>query len=144
MRRLAGGALDGAAKAARNSALSVVRTVVRTTPVDTGKARSNWVASVGAPDLSERAIRAPSEVIDEERENLNEGAIKAQIAGRDVVEIHVANGGEKVPYLDRLNQGSSRQAPAGFVQAALVAGAVPPLAKARILRGTRGSRAVGV
>ncbi len=143
IRRIAVGVLDGAAKAARNSALGAVRTVVRGTPVDSGWARSNWVAKVGEADLSERAIRAPSEVIDEARGALDLTVIRGLIAKNDEVEIHIANGGDKVPYLGLLNSGSSRQAPAGFVPAALQVGGRLPLSRARLLQ-TRGSRAVGV
>lgn len=143
LRRLSGGVLDGAAKAARNSGISVVRSVVKATPVDTGLARSNWVANIGSPDLSERSVRAPSEVIEEARGALNETRIRAALTGSDTVEIHIANGGEKVPYLDLLNRGSSRQAPAGFVKIALEEGGRAPLGRARLLRGTRGSRAKG-
>ena len=143
MRRLSSGVLDGAAKTARNSAISVVRSVVKATPVDTGLARSNWVANIGGPDLSERSIRAAAEVIEEARGALNETRIRAELASSDVVEIHVANGGEKVPYLGLLNAGSSRQAPAGFGQTALQEGGRATLGRARLLRGTRGSRAKG-
>ncbi len=87
------------------------RNVVRDTPVDTGLARSNWVASLAGPDLSDRSIRSKSATISE---------IKSVTAGvKADGEIHVANGGDKIPYLKHLNEGSSTQAPAGFVGFAL-------------------------
>ena len=87
--------------------------VVRATPVDTGFARSNWVASLGgSPDLSDRPIRSRTATISE---------IKTITAGvKADGEIHIANGGDKVRYLKFLNEGSSTQAPAGFVGFALV------------------------
>lgn len=89
------------------------RNVVRATPVDTGFARSNWVASItGSPDLSDRPIRSRTATISE---------IKTITAGvKADGEIHIANGGDKVRYLKFLNEGSSTQAPAGFVGFALV------------------------
>ncbi len=144
MGRLASGVVEGAAKAIRNSGISVVRSVVKATPKKTTKARSEWVANIGSPDLGERGIRSAAEVVSDARSALDEAAIRREISSGDVVEIHVANGGEKVPYLGVLNRGSSQQAPAGFVKTALEEGGRKTLGKARLLRGTRGSRAVGV
>jgi hypothetical protein len=144
MRRVAVGVVDGGARAIRNSAISVIRTLARTTPKKTGLARSNWLAKIGSPDLSDRPIRAPIDVVNEARGALNLEVIRRVILSRDEVSIHIANGGEKVPYLGLLNRGSSQKAPAGFVRIALLEGGPKPLAKARLLRGTRGSRAVGV
>lgn len=107
-------------------------TVVRNTPVDTALARSNWVASADSPDLSERAPRSRQETIDEIKSRTS--AIAAFGRGQD---IHIANGGDKVPYLARLDAGSSTQAPAGFVREAAQAG-VAALNNFRILRRFRG------
>ncbi len=101
-----------AARILAGTANAAGRNVVRATPVDTGLARSNWVAALNSPDLSDRAIRSRSATISE---------IKSVTAGVKMDgEIHIANGGDKVPYLKFLNDGSSRQAPAGFVGFALV------------------------
>lgn len=86
------------------------------TPVDTGLARSNWLVRRGSPDLSERAPRSTSETVGE--------ALRV-LAGRPTAEgeeVIIANGGDKVPYLMLLDQGSSQQAPAGFVRAAVGVG----------------------
>ena len=144
MGRLAEGVVDGGARAARNSAISIIQTLARTTPKLSGLARSNWLASVGSLDLSDRPIRSPAEVVKEARTMLDLVAIRRAISSRDEVSIHIANGGEKVPYLGVLNRGSSTKAPAGFVRMALLEGGPKPLARAKLLRGTRGSRAVGV
>lgn len=104
----------------RNTELLVERSVnaagaslVRATPVDTGLARSNWVARVGArPDLSDREIRSPEATIDEIESIARRGKLGP---------VSIANGGDKIPYLRPLNDGSSRQAPAGFIRQASVA-----------------------
>lgn len=105
------------------------RNLVTTTPVDTAFARSNWVASIGAPDLSLRAIRGVNATVNEIKN------ITATVKYDQ--EIHISNGGEKVPYLKYLNAGSSFQAPANFVRLALMnARGVPQDARLLILRRT--------
>jgi len=104
--------------------------------------QSNWIANIGSADLSVRPIRPRTEVIAEARTSLSLGKIKSEIFSRDLVEIHIANGGEKVPYLGKLNRGSSTKAPAGFVEEALRTGAAGPLSKTKLLR-VKGSSAVG-
>ena len=108
---LARGIPVAAARILADTANAAGRNVVRDTPVDTGLARSNWVASLGSPDLSDRGIRSKTATISE---------IKAVTAGvKEDGEIHIANGGDKIPYLKFLNDGSSVQAPAGFIEFAL-------------------------
>ncbi len=143
IRRIAVGVVDGAVNNVRNTALVAIRTVTRFTPKDTTLARSNWLANIGSPDLSERPIRPASEVVAEARTSLDRGRIRAAILSRNSVEIHIANGGDKVPYLATLDRGSSKQAPAGFVKMALQESGAKTLVKARLLRG-RKSEAVGV
>jgi len=80
------------------------------TPVDTGHARANWQATIGAET---------TEVLDEEDPS---GATamanaRAVLEGRQTEQtIHITN---NVKYVPRLNEGSSAQAPAGFVQTAV-------------------------
>jgi hypothetical protein len=80
--------------------------------VDTAFARSNWVASIGTPDLSLRAIRSINATVNE---------IKSVTANAKAdEEIHIANGGDKAPYVKYLNEGSSFQAPANFARISLM------------------------
>lgn len=142
---ISSGVISGAARAHRNSAISVVRELARTTPVDTTLARSNWLANLDSADLSPRAPRSRVEVVAEARLTLSVDAlVSATLRSQDRVDIHIANGGDKVPYLGVLNRGSSQQAPRGFVEIALRKAGPKPLVKARLLVGTRGSRAKGV
>jgi len=85
------------------------------TPVDTGWARANWLPSLASPVNSPAGEPTPSGV-------LTAGA--AQQAGVGAVlgyklpsgPVYVTN---NVSYITRLNDGSSKQAPAGFVQKAI-------------------------
>lgn len=89
-------------------ALDVTANLKETTPVDTGWARSNWVPSVGAAFTG--TIGSPSAVTS----SGGEGAIAGYRLGQGSVFIS-----NNVPYIGRLNEGYSSQAPAGFVQRAV-------------------------
>ena len=111
----------------RRVALQVFTGIVEKTPVDTGRARSNWAINVGAP------APTPSTAISEEEadslrrtgerqssNSVTSRTIKeaeAEAAGIDgTVVVHITN---NLPYISRLNEGHSRQAPAGFVETTL-------------------------
>lgn len=91
----------------------VDQTLVLATPVDTGRARANWQAGLGS---------AVTEVIEEKDKNgsrtidRNRQVISTRRKGED---IHLTN---NLPYINRLNQGSSAQAPEGFVERAVAVG----------------------
>lgn len=87
------------------------------TPVDTGWARANWVPSIGAPFKGTAGSRRAAE----------EGALSsASQAGVATVAtsyrlsrgaVYITN---NVPYIVKLDQGSSAQAPRGFVRQGIV------------------------
>lgn len=95
------------------------------TPVDTGFASSNWIASIGSPYSG----------LAGSREDAENGVLStlsqqrfAEILGAKKLftkPVHVTN---NVEYINLLNDGSSRQAPAGFVQNA-ISGAVTSLGR---------------
>jgi hypothetical protein len=99
-------------------ALATDASVVISTPVDTGRARSNWVAEIGAP---------ASGVVEPYALNNPSGSAQAAIAQAQAVvggyktgqEIHITN---NLDYIGKLNEGWSAQAPAGFVQSAVLNG----------------------
>lgn len=111
----------------RKVALAVDQTVVMATPVDTGRARSNWVVSLGSP--TEREIEPyqplpkgtdPSKFGESgnARGALEQG--KVVIAARRPEQtICITN---NVEYIEKLNDGHSAQAPAMFVEQAIDAG----------------------
>lgn len=79
--------------------------ISKRTPVDTGRARASWMVTEGAP----------SDAVAEEGSHSK--AVKApdiQITGERVV--YITN---NLPYIEELENGSSKQAPAGMVAISL-------------------------
>lgn len=86
------------------------------TPIDTGWASANWIPYIGSPDRSPVGERPTA------RNSANRGRQEQAVAAltrykRSAGDIVIAN---NVPYIVRLNDGSSAQAPSGFVQKAIV------------------------
>ena len=94
-------------KTVRAVALVVDSTLVATTPVLTGRARANWNPSLNVPDT---ALREP---------NQKKPIDPINSAYKITDTILISN---NLPYIKRLNEGYSKQAPAGFVDAALERG----------------------
>jgi len=91
----------------RKVALTVDRELVLKTPVDTGRARSNWIPSLEAPSVR---LVEPGQKPD----------IDGELAQYTVDKtIFITN---NLPYIRRLNEGHSDQAPAGFVDDAVQKG----------------------
>lgn len=90
-------------KIVRAATIELFSGVIKSTPVDTGRAKGAWATSVGSPtnDAPDRLGEAASiaEVV----------AITPPGAGQ---ETYLAN---NLPYIERLENGSSTQAPAGMV-----------------------------
>lgn len=109
-------------KLVRKVALAADQVVVMETPVDTGRAKSNWIVTLGHAATDPIAPYAEGEGGDTAA--ANETAAQAQalgVIGRyngDMrVAIFITN---NLPYIDKLNKGSSKQAPAQYVEKALV------------------------
>lgn len=94
-------------KSVRAVALVVDTTLVNTTPVDTGRARSNWMPSLNVPNVR---IVEPGDIT-----SVDTVFSKYKIGDT----ILITN---SLPYIKFLNAGSSRKAPAGFVEDALAIG----------------------
>ncbi len=101
--------------------LDIVANLVRApsaggTPVDTGWASANWIPYIGTPDRTTAGAR-PTMGSSASRSTQQSavGAIASQYTVRKG-KVVVSN---NVPYIVRLNDGSSRQAPKGFVQRAI-------------------------
>ena len=114
----------------RKVALAADQAVVLATPVDTGRARANWIVSINAPTIDVKPEPASpaggaAEALDQGREAIGGYGREANHAS-----IHITN---NLPYIGRLNEGSSAQAPAGFVEEAVQA-AVAAVRGARVLR----------
>lgn len=116
-------------RAVKDCAQAVLKSAVENTPVDTGLARSNWT-----PEL-DRAFEGlfPAHVPGKAGSTAEENAVATIEAGAPTIEafdiekngsIHITN---NTPHIRPLNEGHSKQAPAGFVQIAVMEG----LAKVR-------------
>ena len=92
--------------AARKIALELFRRVILKTPVDKGGARSNWQASLGSP------ATGTVDATDTQAGPTFRKVVSAT-EGFDVGDtIYLAN---NLPYIRRLEEGSSQQAPQGMV-----------------------------
>ena len=108
-------------KAIRMAALAIDQAVVLATPVDTGRARSNWLVSVGNPNLSMITAYYPGSAGSTGSNNVSAALTQAQnaVGGYRTGEtIYISN---NLPYIQMLNSGSSRQAPADYVLTAVLA-----------------------
>lgn len=115
------GTLEGVRKVAR----AVGIRVVIFTPVDTGKARSNWIGTVGNPTGATITAYAPGKHLGRGESANRQGAINQISAAirslRPGQEFWIAN---NVDYIEDLNNSpqKSRQTAPGFVQRAVIDG----------------------
>lgn len=123
MKRRANNVPHMANRVKRETALAVDQTVVMSTPVDTGTARSNWRVALGEPIGGIIEAYAPTS---HGGAGETENARGALAQGKGEIEksspgesIHITN---NVEYIVPLNQGHSAQAPAMFVESAVDAG----------------------
>lgn len=100
----------------RKVGLAVDQVAVTSTPVDTGRARSNWIVTFGAPTDDERG----------ENEWDRGGNVSLQQAQSAIDAYDVSLGDlfitNNVPYIERLENGWSAQAPSGMLAGAVQAG----------------------
>ena len=111
-------------RAVKECANAVVRNVISNTPVDTGRARSNWTAQMDEAF----AGLFPATMPGEKGSTADANAVAAIEAAEQVIEtfdiakngsIHIAN---NLPYIRALNDGHSKHAPADFVRLAVLDG----------------------
>lgn len=118
----------------RKVVITVASAVALRTPVDTGRARANWRTNIGGP------LVAPVSSFPEGKK----GSTGAAAAGQAINDATNKMAGYKqggVPvylsnnliYIDRLNKGHSRQAPAGFIESAINAG-LTAIRKSRLVK----------
>jgi len=98
------------------------------TPVDTGWARANWIPQIGSPrtDVAGTRQQAEAGLLPSDQASGVAAVATGYRLGRGAV--HISN---NVPYILRLDQGHSKQAPKGFVRRAI------RKAVTRDLRGVR-------
>src|SRR5690606_24752768 len=100
-------------------ALAIHRHLVMTTPVDVGTAISNWTLTLSSPEADSYSAYAPGEHGSTRQMNIGAAYNQAASAVSDRKPgqpIWISN---PLHYITLLNLGSSKQAPSGFVQAAV-------------------------
>lgn len=102
---------EQASLATRKLALQALSGVVMRTPVDTGRARGNWQVSVGVDPGS-----GETGVLDKGGHSVISAGAQSIARQRAFTPIIIQN---NVPYITRLNDGHSKQAPAGYVESTL-------------------------
>lgn len=124
MKVLGGNVEDNTNRLVRRVALAIDSTLVLATPVDTGRARANWIVEIGGPHQGVDELSfSPSGA---ESIAAATAMINTRQPGED---IHITN---NLNYIARLNDGWSAQAPAHFVALAVLDG-VGMIRGARIL-----------
>jgi len=100
--------------------LSVNGQLVKTTPRDTGWARNNWIPEIGHAYAGTSGTREAAEqgVIDQSSQQQGVAKILTSYS-IERGPVYITN---NVPYIGELNDGSSKQAPAGFVQLSIARG----------------------
>ena len=83
--------------------LELFRSVILDTPVDTGRARGNWQATLNSPATEE---------IENESMSVALAGVAANLGKINDVSFLANN----LPYIEELEDGSSKQAPAGMVR----------------------------
>jgi len=106
IRRFTTKTVEAHGKIARVATLELFSGVIKATPVDTGRARGNWQTAVGSPEQAEtdRVDKSGGEAIAEVESKTPQGA--GQVT-------YLSN---NLPYIEELENGSSTQAPEGFVR----------------------------
>lgn len=82
--------------------IGVFSSVIRMTPVDTGRAKGNWQCTIGQPATGEAMT--------------NEGAMIATVPQHAGAKVYLTN---NLPYIQKLEYGHSTQAPAGMVRVSI-------------------------
>lgn len=108
----------------RKTALAIDTLLVKAMPVDTGRARSAVIVTVGETSYIETLeAYVPGKKGSTEGENTRAALAQAELAleHREFgEEIHI---NINIPYIDALNKGHSPQAAAGFIEQAIQEGA---------------------
>lgn len=105
-------------------ALRMLEYLVRVTPVDEGVAVSNWRIAVGGSGFGAEPIPAylPGSKGSTQEANIAAAIEAAKIALKGAQPRKALAIINRVPYIQRLNEGSSSQAPAGFIEEAILVG----------------------
>ncbi len=105
------------------------------TPVDTGWARANWIPTIGTPASSRGnpASRA-DKLSGASAASAEQSASMGNVASSYTISQGKTFVTNNVPYIQKLNNGSSQKAPAGFVQGAIQKAILVDIKNIRSLR----------
>lgn len=124
---------QGIVNTMQNIASNILTEVVSRTPIDEGDAKSNWQVGINGAPTGIIPAYAPgshgSTFSENVLQTLQVGRTQIARAVSHTDRINIVN---NLPYIRRLNDGSSLQAPAGFVEDAVVIG-IRSVAGARII-----------
>jgi len=129
MRLVGGGVVSAVEREVRKAAIAADQTAVMGTPVDTGRARANWVVTVGKTHdaATEPEDRSGAAALAQGRK-----AVEAFKAGLDEAgSIYITN---NVEYIIPLENGHSKQAPQGMSEFAILAAAAV-IRAAEVIKG---------
>lgn len=98
--------------------LDVTANLIETTPVDTGWARANWIPKIGSPVVEDLSAITPTSQAASGAAGRQQAGLAGVAAGYRIQlgSVFISN---NVPYISDLNDGTSQQQPAGFVQRAV-------------------------
>jgi hypothetical protein len=116
-------AIDAAAsQLAVETAQTIVGDLAFKTPVDTSQALSNWIVTLDAPSTGKIKPHFPGEGGSSQKSSAGETINQARAVlakKKPGQKIYITN---NLPYIRRLNDGYSKQAPAGFVERSVLIG----------------------
>lgn len=96
----------------RKLGINIDRRVVQETPRDTGSAKASWLVSVNVPDISINDLYG-DDVGTAELQAIQAGAAQARLfVSGDTLYIQ-----NNQPYINRLNEGWSKNAASGYIDA---------------------------
>lgn len=113
---------EAASKLAVDTALTIVADLAYKTPVDTSQALSNWIVTVGSPSSEKIKPHYPGEGGSTQKASAAETINKAREVLKSKKPGQVIFITNNLPYIRRLNDGYSKQAPAGFVERSVLIG----------------------
>lgn len=113
---------EAASKLAVETALTIVGDLAYKTPVDTSQALSSWEVTLDAPSQNKPGPHFPGKQGSSYRASAAETIARAKAILKSKKPGQVIYITNNQPYIRKLNDGSSAQQPAGFVERAVLIG----------------------
>ena len=120
IQRFAAALPQNASNIVAKAAIASLQSVVIENPVDTGRSRGNYFIS----------INSATEAFEESRRNSIGPGVAVANSIKPDDNLHLTN---NTSYINKLNEGSSAQAPAGFIEAAVIVAAAAVAANQNIV-----------